>query len=297
LLDNAKAIACDAPSLADATCRVAGWNSEPNGFGRQNPCPRRCTAGAQGFSFGVSPNEKRPAEVRESPSRPTVNAHHGVNMNQTTAEKTTRQDAAHRAAPPESSEGNTDVAGDEVAEALAAVGAFERTSPFSNMESDMRTLAEKLNVAADAIRQADREQRREAHLFAETLQLLQRAISPHLGEECSFESVDAEYHGAVLNVRAMCGYSGGRGDDPRGDAVKHLRTWAAQMHAAVGSIEQACGSTRGIELHEIHPLSREIICSELEGVRLMVDYTETPAEALAKAKQFVAGLQAAGVGG
>jgi len=256
-------------------------------------------------------------------------------MIQTTAEKTTRQDDAHLAAPsatPEPTLAVADVAGDLVnvtLEALAdvvcealgdgdvvenggdSIAVFAGESAqlnlnargdaeaiAGNMEGDMRALAAKLTDAANAIHNAERERRSHGEPMAAAVNMIRRVLDQKLAAEYGLEIIDDESGGARLSVNFIrrCGVK--YGSHPvLCDVIAFLRQSAGRLATAAVAIEEASGQTPGVLLYEVEPYGRQIRCSDFEGVGFIVDDADTEAEAMAQVRELLAGLQVAGVTG
>jgi len=248
-------------------------------------------------------------------------------MIQATAEKTTRQDDAHLAAPsatPEPTPAVADIAGDPLAatlDALAdvvcealgegdiveadgdsiAVIAGDRAqlnlnargdaeAIAGNMEADMRALAQKLTASADAIHEAERERRRAHRTFAGDIQTMREALDQHLAREFTLEIADDDRESIRLSVNLQ--QTVGWPDQVAWSVAKRLRECSAKLAAAASAIEEAFGEKPGVMLYEGKSSIREIHAMEFDDVFFTVWNAESKAAAFARVREFMAGLQA-----
>lgn len=82
-----------------------------------------------------------------------------------------------------------------------------------------------------------------------------------------------------------------------GDVVDYLRESAGRLAASAGAIEEAFGEKPGMRLYECTSGIKEIRTDAFDDVYFTIWNAESEAEAVARVREALAGLQAAGVAG
>lgn len=110
-------------------------------------------------------------------------------------------------------------------------------------------------------------------------------------------TIDEQDDGAVLtlNLHRRCG---GESFGPvASDVVDYLRESAGRLSVAASAIEEAFGQKPGLPLSQCASGIHEIRTDAFNEVHFVVQNANSEAEAFARVRELIAGLQAAGVAG